>query len=158
MSESDHLVLFIARGVFTLGTVVTLAVALWSRRWPQTQGTINISVFERESGWNFSRGVGGMRITREVDEKLHLDYSYLVDGQEYHGKLVSPIGARSQISLGGGTPVWSSARDRANAIVKACLVNMYFCPLFPKWACLEPGGFLDAATLFAFTLVLFLVG
>jgi len=115
--------------------VGTLVVAIWSLQWPRVKGTIDVSIFDRE--WEVE--TTGSETTLQKRGKFYLAYSYAVEGITFQGSRISPLVEFDwQFS---SSPDLSSANDRSKWYRKGASVDVSYCPFFPKWSCLEPGGF-----------------
>lgn len=129
----------------------TLVVAIWSLRWPRVKGTIDVSIFDRE--WEVESS--GSETTIQKKGKFYLAYSYSVGGMSYQRSRISPLVEIDwQFS---SSPDLGSARDRSRWYREGAVVDVSYCPLFPQWSCLEPGGFVVAFLLIAIAAVLFFV-
>lgn len=134
--------------VLTALALMTFGLALWSFNWPSVKGRIDISIFDQEVNWETSSTSGGTSVNRTKTDKLHLSYSYSVNGVTYHGSRISPFAEFSwHLSMGGDSSAWSKARDNAKWYRESASPDVYFCPFYPRWACLEPGGLLCALVL-----------
>jgi hypothetical protein len=131
-------------------TAATLGVAIWSLKWPHAKGTIDVSIFEREE-----TGFSGPDGAPRKRGKFYLAYSYSVAGVSFQGARIAPLVEIDwQFS---SSPDLSSARDRAYWYREGATVDVSYCPIFPRWSCLEPGGFFVAFLLGAITAVLFFI-
>ena len=116
----------------------TLAVAIWSLQWPRVKGTIDVSIFDRESEVESS----GFQATIQKKGKFYLAYSYSVGGTKYQRSRIAPLVEIDwQFS---NSPDLSSARDRSHWYREGAVVDVSYCPFYPGWSCLEPGGFIVA--------------
>ena len=87
--------------------------------------------------------------------KFYLAYTYSVGGVRYQRSRIAPLVEIDwQFS---SSPDFSSARDRARWYREGAVVEVSYCPAFPQWSCLEPGGFVVAFLLSAIAAILFLV-
>jgi len=128
---------------------LTLGVAIWSLRWPFVKGRIEASFVDKESDWDDESGANATSVYQKESESLCLAYSYEVNAVRYMSGNVKPWG-NSDWSLtsgggdwpGSGKILWSGARDDAKWYRPDAVVDVYYCPQRPQWACLEPGGFL----------------
>lgn len=151
MSEVTRIALAILPYVFAGFSLVTLAIAFWSVSWPRVKGTIDISIYDRE--WEASSS--GNSTTFEKKGKFYLVYSYTVGALQFQGTRVSPlVDVEWQVS---GSPDLGSARGRSRWYREGLVVEVYYCPFYPKWACLEPGGFIFAALIGIGTVIWFCV-
>ncbi len=131
--------------------VAALVVAIWSLQWPRVKGTIDVSIFDRE--WEIE--ATGSETTIQNNGKFYLAYSYSVGGASYQRSRIAPLVEMNwQFS---SSPDLSSARDRSRWYREGAVVDVSYCPFFPQWSCLEPGGFLVAFFLFAVAAILFFV-
>lgn len=134
--------------VIALGT---LAVAVWSLQWPRVKGTIDVSIFDRE--WEAESS--GAETTMHKKGKFYLAYSYSVGGRSYQTSRIAPlVDIDWQFS---SSPDLSSARDRSHWYREGAVVDVSYCPVFPQWSCLEPGGFFVTFLLSGIAIVLFFV-
>ncbi|HWA25228.1 MAG TPA: DUF3592 domain-containing protein [Lacunisphaera sp.] len=110
----------------------SLAIAVWSLRWPSVKGTIEVSLVETTVD---SRA--------RLSETHELAYSYTVRGANFLGSNVKPWGGGSGTVVDSDSekPLWSAARDNARWYRPGVVVDIYYCPMRPQWSCLEPGGF-----------------
>lgn len=129
--------------------VLLLALALWSLGWKSVKGIVEASVLDDPQD-----GPGGSVVRTDpmpygARESLALAYSYEVGGKKFLGSSVKPWGDYDW-SLGYPNDVdgfwlertvWSRARDLARWYRPGVVVDVYYCPFRPQWACLEPGGF-----------------
>jgi hypothetical protein len=141
MREIGHIVLVMLPCFFGGLTVVTLTFAFWSMSWPTVKGTIDVSIYDRE----WSADASGSEVTIEKKGRFYLAYSYSVGGRAFQGSRISPL-VESDWQF-TGVPDLSSAHDKAQWYREGAVVDVHYCPMFPAWACLEPGGFLIAAAL-----------
>jgi len=133
-----------------LAAVVT-AVAFWSLGWPRVKGTVEESDYEET--WR-ARG-GGRGLSVEKEGRFQLKYTYSVDGVTYHGTRISPLlDLEWQVS---NAPDLGNAKRNSQIYRQGTRVDVAYCPHFPKWACLEPGGFLTAILLGVIATVLALI-
>ena len=132
-------------------SLATLLVAIWSLRWPRTKGTIDVSIFDRE--WVTESS--GSEVTVEKKGKFYLAYSYSVGGALFQRSRIAPLVEIDwQFS---GAPDLSNARGRAHWYREGATVDVSYCPLFPGWSCLEPGGFVITFLLGVTASILFFV-
>ena len=143
-------VAFLAYLVTAIG-LGTLVVAVWSLQWPRVKGTIDVSIFDRE--WEADSS--GSDTTIQKKGKFYLAYSYSVGGTRYQRSRIAPlVDVDWQFS---SSPDLSNARDRSQWYREGAVVDVSYCPFFPQWSCLEPGGFLVALLLSAIAAILFFV-
>lgn len=100
------------------GGLLLLAAALWSARWPSVKGIVNISIYDTDDDVVSS------------GKKLHLSYAYVVGQRAYAG---------SRIALPG---LAQAENDEQSSwrLREGVVVDVYYCPLWPKLSCLERGG------------------
>jgi hypothetical protein len=133
--------------VVALATLA-LGVALWSYRWPSVKGRIDISILDQETGWDSDHTGGRTEIARTQKDKFYLSYSYSINGVAYAGSRIAPFAdVNWHLSSGGDSHAWSRARDKAKWYREGSAPDVYYCPIFPAWACLEPGGIFTALML-----------
>lgn len=131
--------------------VGTLAVAIWSLQWPRVKGTIEVSIFDTE--WEVEST--GSETTAQKKGRFYLAYSYSVAGIAYQSSRISPLLEFDwQVS---SSPHLSSASDRSKWYREGAIIDVSYCPLNPRWSCLEPGGFAIAFLLGAAATILFFV-
>lgn len=155
MSDSiEHILLGLLPWAFGFVALVTLGVALWSRRWPKVVGTIEVSFTDVEA----SLGTRGRTLQTTYEEKHHLMYTYEVDGVLYGRTSVAPLfSIRVRTTSNSASfPRWSTDRALANELREGATVDVYFCPLYHGWSCLRPGGY-GAAVLFGVIAAVLLV-
>lgn len=151
MPEFAYIILAILPYLCAGLSLVTMGIAFWSVNWPRVRGTIDISIYDREWEANSSGG----RTTYEEKGKFYLLYSYTIGGMRFQGTRISlVVDIEWQVS---GSPDLGSARGNSRWYREGSLVDVYYCPFYPKWACLEPGGFIFAALLSLGTVIWFCV-
>jgi hypothetical protein len=132
----DAAALFITWGC-AVSAGLGFALAVWSLRWPSVTGAVEVSLLEPDLR-------GG-----QVSENHWLAYAYEVAGTKYLGSNVKPWGdfnwdigyPDDADGFYQGRTFWSRARDLSKWYRPGAVVKVYYCPVRPAWACLEPGGF-----------------
>jgi len=140
---------------------VLLAIAIWSLSWPSVKGRIEVSFLEADPGTPIQVQAAGLEMSRRPEESHHLAYSYEVKGARYMGGDIKPLlNLGWAVRSGGrnGSIMWSAARDDARWYRPDAVVDVYYCPMAPSWACLEPGGFVTPALLVAGAIIVFIAG
>ena len=139
MHETKSLVLLVLTYLFAGGALVTYALEVWSARWPTLQGTVDSSYLGRGPAYEWEA-------TNYVAERgnLYVYYSYTRDGVTVQA---SRLRALWPINWDLGTSrrdqdLVNSERYRTGSAVK-----VYYCPLWPRWVCLKPGGYLPTFVL-----------
>lgn len=125
----------ILSGSIALLGLALLLVGFWSQRWPKTKGIILVSIYDQE--WQAETTSAGGNL--EKKDTFHFAYSFVVAGQEYQSSNIKPNG---DLEWSTSTPGLSSAADRSRWYREGKSVDVYYCPLWPKLCCLEPGGIL----------------
>lgn len=106
-------------------TLLSVIMAIWSRKWPSTQGRLIEAVVTPElSGGQYA-------------ESPSVTYEYEVGGRTYRSSLIHPTG---DLSWGTNIPGVSSASLQLDDIINRGEPAVFYCPLFPRYACLRPGG------------------
>jgi hypothetical protein len=126
------------------------AIGLWSLRWPKVTGVIKVSIYDQE--WQMESR-GSTTSIRKQDVH-HFAYSFEVHGQEYLSSAIRPNGDPEWHAT---TPGLSSAADRSRWYREGKVVDVYYCPLWPKWSCLEPGGFFMPVVVLAAAVGMFVI-
>lgn len=117
---------------------LSATVSLWSRRWPCTAGRIlDLRVRRDESG-----------------ESPAIVYEYSVRGRSYRSSLIRASG---DLSWSSSVPGFSSAVPTLEEIANRGDPTVYYCPWFPRLACLRPGGFATFGFLVAVATIVLLV-
>jgi len=130
-------------------SLIALAIAFWSTNWPRVKGKIDISIYDREWASGSSEAI----TTFEKKGKFYLLYTYTVAGIAFQGTRLTPlVNIEWQFS---GSADLGSAHGEAQWYREGLIVDVYYCPFRPEWACLEPGGFLGAALLGVVAIVAF---
>jgi len=118
---------------------------------PRVKGTVEESDYEETLR---ARG-GGRGLSVEKEGRFQLKYTYSVDGVSYQGTRISPfLDMDWQVS---GAPDLGSAKRNSQIYRQGARVDVAYCPNFPKWSCLEPGGFSAAILLGVIATVLALI-
>lgn len=117
------LLLILAVSFYFLALVAGTASA-YSRRWPSVSG-------RRMRSWVEEEYHGGH------SESGAVCYEYEVQGRSYRSTLIRPTG-----DLGWSTsvPGLSSAHETVREMSQADGFWVYYCPRWPAYACLKPGG------------------
>lgn len=137
---------FMAGALLSLA-VVLAAIGMWSLRWPKVSGLIKVSIYEQE--WQTESKDATTSFQKQ--DVHHFAYAFEVQGQEYLSSAIRPNG---DLEWHTTTPGLSSAADRSRWYREGKVVDVYYCPLWPRWSCLEPGGFfMPMVVLFAAVLM-----
>ena len=88
-------------------------------------------------------------MTLEKRDKFYLSYVYNVGGIDYASNRIAPL-ADLDWHIGN---VDSSARNKSRWYREGANIDVYYCPIWPAWSCLEPGGFLMTAMLVAISVL-----
>ena len=135
--------------IFAGLALVTLIVAVWSPRWPVLKGTIDTAFFESE--WDTESE--GNRLTLGKKGNFYILYSYVRNGAKFQDSRIKPLWEINwQLS---GSPEISGAKDYSAWYREGGTVDVHYCPLFPRWVCLEPGGYAVGIILAVASIVLF---
>ena len=116
-------------------------VAYWSHTWPSVKGVIEVSNYDEE--WQASSTHDGTSF--EKAGTFDLVYSYTLDGEQRQSGRIKPM-VKLNLHL-TGHPKLGTARADAHWFREGSVVDVYYCPTFPSWVCLEPGGFSAAILL-----------
>lgn len=100
---------------------------------------MNISIFDQE--WEAVASKTDVRV--EKQDKFYLSYSYNVAGIDYASGRIAPL-VEFDWHIG---KVDSGARNKSRWYREGAIVDVYYCPMWPAWSCLEPGGFMMTALL-----------
>ena len=137
--------------VFGAFSIVALGLAIWSFTWPRVKGTVDISIFTQD--WDAD--ASGSEIVVQKRGKLDLAYSYSIHGTAFQGSRVVPLFDVDWQLF--NSPEFSRAHDLADRYREGAVVDVSYCPYFPQWACLEPGGFLAGILFGAFAAALYFI-
>ncbi len=141
--------MFIAALIFAALSAGVLGVAIWSLYWPRVKGTIDVSIFDLEWGTDLTED--GPMVQRRG--RFYLAYSYNAMGRDFQGSRIAPLFEMDwQFS---GSSELGNAKGKAQWYREGLKVDVYYCPLFPSWACLEPGGFILGISLGIIAAILF---
>jgi len=136
--------------LFVLGVAcATLGIAFWSHRWPRARGVVETSIFDVE--WEAEGS--GSRVSVEKRGRFYLAYAYSVGGREFRASRIAPLVDFDWYFT--GSPQLGGARDRSMRYREGAPVDVSYCPIWPRWSCLEPGGFGAAFLLAAVAAILF---
>ena len=118
------MLLLILAVIFYFLAIVAGAVSAYSRSWPSVSG-------HRMRSWVEEEHHGGH------SESGAVCYEYEVRGRSYRSTLIRPTG-----DLGWSTsvPGLSSALETVREMSQADGFRVYYCPRWPAYACLKPGG------------------
>jgi hypothetical protein len=121
-----------------LAAVATLIIGVWSFWWPSTSGIVAAKTL--------------------LPNKWLIQYSYSVNGTEFHSDRMSPhLNSNWGIASGGpeaSVSIWNSTFDQGRFFFEGKPVTVYYCKWVPSWACLRRGVFLTP-TVFGFCSVFF---
>lgn len=119
--------LLLALGVvFCLLGGLAFAVALYSKTWPSTQGRLITASVDSDTS------------SGQYTESPKVLYEFTVGNRTYRSSLIRPSG---DLSWSTTVPELSSAQGQVDEIVNRGEPIVYYCPIFPRYACLRPGGF-----------------
>jgi hypothetical protein len=108
---------------------IALVVSIYSKTWPSTKGRlIDAHVEPDRSGGTYS-------------ESPSFLYEFTVRDRTYRSSFIRPSG---DFSWSSTIPGISSARAQIDEIINLGELTVYYCPVFPRFACLRPGGYAAA--------------
>ena len=127
--------------VLLVMSVSVAGVAFWSHTWPSVKGVIEVSIYDEE--WQTSSTNEGASV--EKVGEFYLLYSFTLNGEERQSNRIKPI-AKLNLHI-TGHPKLGTVRADAHRFREGAVVDVFYCPYFPSWVCLEPGGFTAAVLL-----------
>ena len=107
-------------------------VSIYSKRWPSTKGQLITARVESD------RSEGG------YSESPSILYEFVVGNRRYRSSLIRASG---DFSWSTTIPDLSSANAQIDEIINQGELTVYYCPIFPRFACLQPGGFMSSVLL-----------
>ena len=107
-------------------------VSVYSKTWPSTKGRLITACVESDrSGGQYS-------------ESSSVLYEFVVGNRTYRSSLIRASG---DFSWSTTMPGMSSANAQIDEIINRGDPIVYYCPIFPRFAYLQPGGFVSSVFL-----------
>lgn len=113
--------------IASTAAALAVALAVYSKRWPSTSGRL----IQAEVTSEVTIG--------EYSEHPSVLYEFVVAGRVYRSSLIRAFGT---FSISASIPGFSSAAAQVADITNSKTLTVFYCPLYPGFACLKPGGVL----------------